>query len=65
MNEKIKVNIFHYGEVGVDPAVPFRDISKNPIAYTGIGRSSKMRIWLPVSEYLIEHSKGKILIDTG
>ena len=65
MNEKIKVNIFHCGEVGVDPAVPFRDMSKNPIPYTGIGRSSNLRIWLPVSAYLIEHPKGKILIDTG
>lgn len=65
MNDNIKVHIFHCGEVGVDPAVPFRDISKNPIAYTGIGRSSKLRICLPVSAYLIEHPKGKILVDTG
>ena len=65
MNENIKVHIFHCGEVGVDPAVPFRDISKNPIAYTGIGRSSKLRIWLPVSAYLIEHPKGRVLVDTG
>lgn len=65
MNNNIKVHIFHCGEVGVDPAVPFRDVSKNPIAYTGIGRSSKLRIWLPVSAYLIEHPKGKVLIDTG
>ena len=65
MNENIKIHIFHCGEVGVDPAVPFRDVSKNPIAYTGIGRSSKLRIWLPVSAYLIEHPKGRILVDTG
>ena len=53
MNENIKVHIFHCGEVGVDPAVSFRDVSKNPFAYTGIGRSSKLRIWIPVSVYLI------------
>ena len=46
-------------------AVPFRDVSKNPIAYTGIGRSKKLRVWLPVTSYLIEHPKGNILIDTG
>lgn len=51
--------------MGVDPAVHFRDVSKNPIAYTGIGRSSKHRICLPVYVYLIEHPKGKIIIDTG
>lgn len=61
----IKVHILNCGEVGVDPAVPFRDVSKNPIAYTGIGRSKKLRIWLPVTAYLIEHPNGKILIDTG
>ena len=65
MNENIKVHIFNCGEVGVDPAVPFRDVSKNPIAYTGIGRSSKLRIWLPVSAYLNEHPKGRVLVDTG
>lgn len=65
MKKSIKVHILHCGEVGVDPAVPFRDVSKNPIAYTGIGRSKKLRIWLPVSAYLIEHPKGRILIDTG
>lgn len=61
----IKIHVFHCGEVGVDPAVPFRDVSKNPIAYTGLFRSPKKRIWLPVSAYLIEHSKGLVLYDTG
>lgn len=65
MNKRIKVHKLHCGEVGVDPAVPFRDVSRNPIAYTGVGRSSKRRIWLPVYAYLIEHPMGKVLIDTG
>ena len=65
MKEKIKINTLNCGEVGVDLAVPFRDVSKNPIAYTGIGRSKKLRVWLPVTSYLIEHPKGNILIDTG
>lgn len=65
MDKKIKIHVFHTGEVGVDPAVPFRDVSKNPIAYTGLFRSPKRRIWLPVSAYLIEHPKGLVLVDTG
>ena len=40
MND-IKVHILNCGEVGGDPAVPFSDVYKNPIAYTGIGRSKK------------------------
>ena len=62
---KIKIHVLHTGTVGVDPAVPFRDTSKNPIAYTGIFQSPKRRIWIPVSAYLIEHPKGLVLIDTG
>ncbi len=62
---KIKIHVFHTGTVGVDPAVPFRDTSKNPIAYTGIFQNPKRRIWLPVSAYLIEHPKGMVLVDTG
>lgn len=65
MEKKVKVHVFHTGEVNVDPAVPFRDISRNPIAYTGLLRNPKKRIWLPVSAYLIEHPKGLVLIDTG
>ena len=62
---KIKIHVFHTGTVGVDPAVPFRDTSKNPIAYTGLFQSAKRRIYLPVSAYLIEHPKGLVLVDTG
>ena len=61
----IKIHVLHCGSVGVDPAVPFRDISKNPLAYTGFLRSSMRRIYLPVSTYLIEHPKGLILFDTS
>lgn len=65
VNETIKIHVLHCGEVGVDPAVPYRDVSNNLIAYTGLFRSSKRRIWLPVSAYLIEHPKGLLLFDTG
>jgi len=61
----IKIHILHCGDVGVDPAVPDRSVSTNPMAYTGLLRSAKRRIWLPVKAFYIEHPKGKILIDTG
>lgn len=59
----IKLHIFHTGTVGVDRAVPIRE--KNPLNKFGLFRSAKDRLKLPVSAYLIEHPKGKILIDTG
>lgn len=61
----IQIHILTCGEVGVDPAVPARSVSKNPVAYTGLFRSPKRRIWLPVKAFYIDHPKGKILIDTG
>lgn len=64
MNQ-IKIHLLKCGEVGVDPAVPFRNASKNPIAFTGLFRSSKLRIWIPVFTYLIETPKGLVLVDTA
>ncbi len=59
----IKVHIFHTGSVRVDQSIPHRE--RNPIAVTGVLRGERKKITLPVSCYLIEHPKGKILIDTG
>ena len=61
----ISIHAFTCGEVGVDPAVPDRGVSKNPLAYTGLFRSAGRRIWIPVKAFLIEHPKGKLLVDTG
>lgn len=61
----IRIHVLNCGEVGVDPAVPDRGISKNPVACTGLFRSPKRRIWLPVKAFLIEHPRGRILVDTG
>lgn len=61
----ITINALIYGQVGVDPCVTDRTLSKNPLAYTGLFRSSKQRIWLPVKTFLIRHPQGNILIDTG
>ena len=59
----IRVHIFHTGSVRVDDAIPHG--SKNPLAVTGIFRGEDKKRILPVSCYLIEHPKGRILIDTG
>lgn len=59
----IKIHIFHTGSVIVDQAIPHKE--KNPLAVTGFLRSKKKKMELPVSCYLIEHPKGKILIDSG
>jgi N-acyl homoserine lactone hydrolase len=60
-----QVYLFPCGEVGVDPTVPDRSLSKNPFAFTGLFRSPKRRIWLPVKAFLVDSPKGKILIDTS
>lgn len=62
---EIKIHVLHTGTVCVDPAVPFKEDTLNPIAFTGFGRNPNKRVWLPVSAYLIEHPKGLILFDTG
>lgn len=64
---EIKIHVLHTGRVRVDEALPFGGEvqSKNPLAYTGLFRSKKHQVWLPVSCYLIEHPKGNVLIDTG
>ncbi|MGV3041695.1 N-acyl homoserine lactonase family protein [Staphylococcus rostri] len=65
MTDQIKIHILHTGEVIVDEALPFGYESNRPLAWTGLFRSKKHQISIPVSVYLIEHPKGLILIDTG
>ena len=59
----IKVHIFLSVSVRVDQAIPYKE--KNPLAVTGLFRGEEKKVILHVSCYLIEHPKGKILIDTG
>ncbi|GAO99643.1 N-acyl homoserine lactonase family protein [Fructobacillus ficulneus] len=65
MTNKIKIHVLHTGLVKVDKALPLHEDYRNPLAYTGLFRSQKNQILLPVSSYLIEHPKGLILVDTG
>lgn len=61
----IKIHVFHTGAVCVVPDLPFGGDHCNPIKASGIFQPRKNRLWLPVSAYLIEHPKGKFLVDTG
>lgn len=63
--EKIKIHVLHTGEVRVSPYLPFGGDNCSLLKASGITTPKHKWIWLPVSCYLIEHPKGKILIDTG
>lgn len=67
MNEKIRIHILHCGDTIVDECCIFMPARKplNPLAIMGIFRSRKHQLTIPVTAYLIEHPKGKILLDTG
>lgn len=62
---KIKITVFHTGMVCVSPNLPFGGEDCNMIKASGFFSMKSDRLWLPVSCYLIEHPKGKILVDTG
>ena len=61
----IKIHVLHCGSIDLDEAVPYYTKTLHPAPYTGILRSKKHQMTVPVSAYLIEHPKGLILIDTG
>lgn len=63
--KQIKIHVMHTGQVIVDEALPFHHPGDLPWAFTGLFRSKKHRIALPVSVYLIDHPNGLILVDTG
>lgn len=63
--EQIKIRIFHTGWVCVSPYLPFGGDNCNVLKASGLTTRKKDRLWLPVSAYLIEHPRGKILVDCG
>lgn len=65
MTAQIKIHVLHTGLVKVDRALPFHGLYRNPLAFTGLFRSERNQVTLPVSSYLIEHPQGLVLIDTG
>ncbi len=64
-DSKIKVHVMHTGEVCVSPKIPFGGERTSMVVAAGLTTKWKDRIWCPVSSYLIETPKGKVLFDTG
>jgi len=61
---KIKIHVFHTGNVRVSPYLPFGGEHCNILKASGIFIPKKKWLTLPVSCYLIEHPNGLILFDT-
>ncbi|MBQ9555868.1 MAG: N-acyl homoserine lactonase family protein [Muribaculaceae bacterium] len=61
----MKIHVLHTGEVRVSPYLPFGGDNCNLLKASGMTTPKRDWIWLPVSVYLIEHPKGRILVDTG
>ncbi|QQK77031.1 N-acyl homoserine lactonase family protein [Salicibibacter cibarius] len=61
----MKIHILHTGEVLIDRALAYKESTLHPMPFTGWFRGKSKSLWAPVSIYLIEHSKGYILVDTG
>ena len=61
----MKIHVLHCGSIDLDEAVAYRENTWHLAPYTGLFRSHRHRMTVPVSCYLIEHPRGLILIDTG
>jgi len=61
----ITIHFFHTGRVCVSPALPFGGNDRNPLKASPLFSRKQDRLWLPVSSYLIEHPRGKVLVDCG
>ncbi|WP_219836945.1 N-acyl homoserine lactonase family protein [Paenibacillus sp. R14(2021)] len=60
-----KIHVWQTGSVRIDRSLAFREKTMHPAPYTGFMRSESCKTWVPVSTYLIDHPKGRVLIDTG
>ncbi|KOP65852.1 beta-lactamase [Bacillus sp. FJAT-18019] len=65
MNVISRIHFLQTGYVRIDRALAYREHTFHPMPYTGWMRPASTRITVPVSAYLIEHSHGPVLIDTG
>ena len=67
MEGEIKVSILPLGSTAVDICNVFPTDKKPlwPLAWTSLFRSKKYQYIIPVTAYLIEHPKGRIVFDTG
>ena len=63
--DDMKVRVFHTGTVCVSPHLPYGGDKCSIIKAAGLTTPKRDWLWLPVSAYLIEHPRGRILVDTG
>lgn len=56
------VHVMHTGAVKVDRALPYKELDVVPPVNV---RGEEFQVWLPMSSYLIEHPKGRIVVDAG
>lgn len=61
----IKIHVFHTGKVCIAPELAFGGDHCSKVKAAGVFTPQDKRMWAPVSAYLIEHPKGKFLVDTG
>ena len=61
----IKIHVLHAGDVRVSPYLPFGGDHCSLLKASGMGTPKKKWLWLPVFCFLVEHPKGRILVDTG
>lgn len=61
----MRLHILHCGSIRVDKSVPFGDRLRLADSARQVLAPDRDRVELPVSCYLIEHPRGKILVDTG
>ncbi|MFC0334564.1 hypothetical protein ACFOLF_25035 [Paenibacillus sepulcri] len=61
----VNLHVWHTGEVLIDQALAFKEKTWHPAPFTGWLRPYSRKMWVPVSAYLIERLKGRILGDTG
>lgn len=61
----IRIHVLHCGRVCVSPYLPYGGKNCSLVKAAGMTTRKRDRLWLPVSAYLIEHPKGRILVDAG
>ncbi|WP_248925142.1 N-acyl homoserine lactonase family protein [Paenibacillus hamazuiensis] len=62
MNSFVKVHVMHTGDLKYDRALAFKELDEIPAVNR---RGEPYQQLVPVSSYLIEHPKGRIVIDAG
>lgn len=64
-NSSINIHVLHCGKMLVSERVPYGGGVSLRNAFHEVADARARRVELPVSAYLIEHPKGRVLVDTG